>query len=150
MNSNVIQVGDVVYKKLPKKDPDALVGIVSKAFELGLGPEYLGTAGDYFLTKFYEGVEPMWDEATETLMNKILDSELRYHPDFWFKNLVRDPDGRYLAIDWEPRGTDWRNASREVRKDIMFQRYNFMLEGWKRNNPPAFEGSADDAFLLRF
>jgi hypothetical protein len=150
MNSNVVQVGDVVYKKLPEEDADALVAIVSKASQLGLGPEYLGTAGGYFLTKFYEGVEPMWDAATETLMNNILDSELRYHPDFWFKNLVRHPNGRYLAIDWEQRGTDWRGASREVRKDIMFERYNFMLEGWKRANPPAFEGSPDDAFLLRF
>ena len=141
------RVGDVVYRKLPETNPDALLKTVRKAGELGIGPEYIGTSGDYFLTKFYEGVQPKWDDATETLMNNILDSELRYHPDFWFKNIVQN-SGTYLAIDWEPRATDWRSASREVRKDIMFTRYNNMLDIWKRDNPPVFEGGAADAFLV--
>jgi len=139
-----MRVGDVVYRKLDRNAPEVL-GRVKRASELGIGPKYSGITDNYFLTEFCESVEPVWDDATETLMNKILNSELKYHPDFWFKNIVQK-DGEYLAIDWEPRGTDWSDAPKEVRKDIMMARYNNMLDRWRRDNPPVF-GGADDAFL---
>ena len=136
-----MRVGDVVYRRF--EDP-SLVETVKRASELGIGPKFYGTTDNYFLTEFCESVEPVWDDATETLMNKILNSELKYHPDFWFKNIVQKDE--YLAIDWEPRGTDWSDAPKEVRKDIMMARYNNMLDRWRRDNPPVF-GGADDAFL---
>ena len=125
---------DIVYRRVNEKDIN-LIESVSLASSIGIGPEYLGIIQMedkrmYFKTKFYNGVEPKWNDKTEQLMNEILDSELKYHPDFWFKNIVEHTSGRYLAIDWEQRGSiqNVDKLERFDREDLMKTRYNFMLE----------------------
>lgn len=124
---------DIVYRRIIEKDIN-LIDSVQLASLIGIGPEYLGIIQMddkrmYFKTKFYKGVKPEWNEKTKQLMNEILDSELKYHHDFWFKNILEHTSGRYLAIDWEQRGNiqDVDKKDRSVREDLMRARYDFML-----------------------